>query len=161
MGKWLVIFIIVVTVFAVILLGLGYLLNENEKKVNAYKKHISQTKVQQKTRENVEDEREASGNHIIDFQSENDLLIAKKQSSINQQIISTNLTCVANEQCMVVSAMFTDFTCQVAVNTIGAAKLAKVNKDLSEVDQCPNYFADAVAVCQNNLCTLNKLAVNR
>ncbi len=149
MVKWLMISLLVLTSFTAILLGLGYLLNENEKRVTALKEELEQQV------ENTAPTEQADVTFVERENSASKLDIVNE--SINKRIITNNLTCVADEQCLVVEAQFSDMSCTVALNVIGAAKLAKAEKDLSEVGQCLSYSTELSAVCENNLCTLKNI----
>ncbi len=152
MVKWLMISLLVLVSFTGILLGLGYLLNENEKRVTKLKQELEQQAENTAPTEQADIivvERANSSSHLDTV-----------KPSVNRRIIGNNLTCVADEQCLVVEAEFSDMSCTVAVNVIGAAKLAKAKKDLSEVGQCLNYSTELAAVCEKNLCTLKVLTSN-
>jgi len=145
MVKWLSVFIFVVIAFSLILLGLGFLLHTNEERVTTFKENIAQ-------RENKKE-----------LAQLNSLFVESKIDStntttvfptINKNIMVKNLTCVSDEQCVVVSAKFRDLTCQIAINKIGASLLKKVKKDQTTVGQCPPFQVNSKAACQSNLCTL-------
>jgi hypothetical protein len=146
MVKWLYISLFVLSVFTLILLGFGLLLNDNEKKHINYNQQLEQNKNQQKTIPNTA---------IVETAA---LVKAKPLStlknSINLSIITNNLTCVSDEQCVVVKAKFVDFTCDVAVNIVGAAQLFKAKKDQTKIGRCPEPFKMNNAICINNSCSL-------
>lgn len=149
MLKWLGIILVVFIGFTVILLSLGYLLKENEKQTTALKQQLDA-------------EREQLRNKIKKLSTNSqqpisiELITTKViKPSKNKQIIKENLTCVSSEQCLLVNVRFADLTCLVAVNTIGAAKLAKVTVDETVVGECQNSTEASQAVCQQNLCIID------
>lgn len=130
MVKWLVITLVVVASFFAILLGFGYLLKENEQQNLAYIK--------------------AQGQRASLSQ------LGKQQAntySENLAVIAEHLTCVSTDQCVAADVKFANKSCIVAVNMIGAAKLAQVT-DTTIIDACPNGEDHSRLVCRNSLCQL-------
>lgn len=157
MLKWLTIIVLVTLVFFLIMLGLGALLHDNEKRVVAIKTQIAESKTQLEP-SLVESSTSTSPNdNLSESLSKNNLdLTAPKMTpfSINKSIIAKNLTCVNDEQCHVVNVSFADLTCQLAINAIGKAQLQKAPVDTSKINRCPVYQQAPQAVCRNNLCSL-------
>lgn len=136
MFKWLFIIIIAFVGFSIAILGLGYLLKDNEEKTRNY--------LQKLPTEQSKD----SKSHPIEVD------VVAKELSINQQIISEHLTCVDSSQCTVTLAKFADLTCPVAVNTIGQVKLSQVN-DKSTIGQCTYLPTTYEAICLRNVCQIS------
>ena len=146
MVKWLYISLFVLSVFTLILLGFGVLLNDNEKKHITYNQQLEQNENQQK---NIPNTAIVATAPLVHAKS-----LSTIKHSINLSIITNNLTCVSDEQCVVVKAKFTDLTCDIAVNTIGAAQLLKAKKDQTKIEKCPDFFQVNNAQCINNSCSL-------
>ncbi|WP_206485229.1 hypothetical protein [Thalassotalea sp. G2M2-11] len=136
--KWLIISVLVLFSFTIILLGLGSLLHENEQRVTAIKAGTSLSEPQEPVTQ-------MASSHLT--------LPIKVQSTL-KPIIKQNLTCVMDEQCVMVEAKFADLSCLIAINTIGAAKLARAEPDKTRAIDCPPTFDSAIARCHDNLCTL-------
>mgnify|MGYP000468775438 CR=1 FL=1 len=145
MIKWISISLFVISFFLLILLGFGILLNDNEKQHEAYNRKLEQRKKQQKKRESNEGLAATS----IAIVSPKTLTSSK---SINLTLVANNLTCVTDEQCAVVEIYFTDISCKVAVNIVGAVQLKKAPRDNTKVEHCDN--SANTAVCLDNFCAL-------
>ena len=144
MMKWVYIFSLVLLVFFILLLGFGYLLNKNEKQNLTYVKQQAKTATTQSDFI-VKDNRIKHA--LTTMQS-------SKKHSINRQIIKENLTCVSHEQCVLADAVFADLTCLVAINKIGALRLKKAKKDLTDIGECITQSEhQAYARCENNICS--------
>ncbi len=143
MLKWFVISLLVILVFISILLGLGKLLHDNEQRV-------TQVKAQRVTPQSVQQVTDA----LADESSSDDESTALDNRQKIAEIITTNLTCVNDQQCVVVDAQFTDVSCQLAINTIGAAILAKASLTGARMGSCPTKSQHASAVCHANVCLL-------
>lgn len=150
MWKWFIISIGVLCVFSLVLLGLGKLLNDNEKQTTAY---LNQQKQQSQPKSPLNNKKGG----VIPNSKKTEIAVAANKTentpSLNLSIIATNLTCVSDDQCVVAEAKFADATCSVAVNIIGATLLKKAKEDKSTIGQCSTY-AKSHAVCRSNLCTL-------
>ncbi len=143
MLKWFVISLLVILVFISILLGLGKLLHDNEQRV-------TQVKAQRVTPQSVQQVTDA----LADESSSDDESTALDNRQKIAEIITTNLTCVNDQQCVVVDAQFADVSCQLAINTIGAAILAKASLTETRMGSCPTKREHASAVCHANVCLL-------
>lgn len=143
--------LLVLVSFTAILLGLGYLLNENEKRVTVLKQELEQEGSNTAPIKQPE--------VIVVERASNSSQLNTAKQSINKRIIGNNLTCVADEQCLVVEAEFSDKSCTVALNVIGAAKLVKAEKDMTDVGRCLSQSGELSAVCENNLCVLKQAAL--
>jgi len=169
MLKWLAISGVVFMGFMVILLGLGYLLQENEKSTTALKQQLDQQRYTEQQRQlkriqaKLKTEPIEIEPLVLDKKHKKTALLNSSQLSIGnssqkkrtyQQIITENLTCVSSEQCLVITLDFANLSCQIATNSIGAAKLAKAGVTNMHIDQCSHYLNDVMAQCITNLCTL-------
>lgn len=146
MVKWLYISLFVLLSFTLILLGFGVLLNDNEQKHIAYNQQLEQKKNQQK---NIPDTTIVETTSLV-----NSKPLSTLKNSINLGIIANNLTCISDEQCIVVEVKFADLSCHVAVNSIGAVQLLKAKKDNTKIKRCPEYVQINNATCLNNSCSL-------
>lgn len=146
MIKWLSVSFIVLTIFALILLGFGALLNDNEKKHEAYNRQLEQKKREQQ---------QSNSDQLTTVVSLAQPINIETKNSINLTIVANNLTCVSNEQCTVVDITFADLSCTVAVNIIGEAQLKKAGQDKTSIGQCDNSAGMSKAVCLDSFCTLS------
>ena len=80
--------------------------------------------------------------------------VKSASNSRHQKIIIENLTCISSEQCLTVTIDFANVSCLVAVNSIGAAKLAKAGNANTQVNACRRYASKITPQCLMNLCTL-------
>lgn len=145
MLKWGIISFGVLLGFGVILLLLGVLLHDNKERVTSIKRDVEQQKIEK---------RHDQATKIMASNTELPPSKVPIETSLNKQIIIQHLTCVSNEQCVVADAVFSNLTCQVAINKIGAVRLAKVVEDNTVIDQCTVNKTNISAICVNNLCTL-------
>ncbi|GLX77979.1 hypothetical protein tinsulaeT_13190 [Thalassotalea insulae] len=144
MLKWLIISTGVLVTLSMVLLGLGKLLHDNEQRVTEIK---------------AQGVRSAEGNSKSAARAElviSDGNSSQSKTSITKNIIRQNLTCISDEQCVLIQAQFADLTCDIAINTIGAAILAKTASDQSLAGKCPEVPPSAGARCQANLCVISK-----
>ena len=83
-----------------------------------------------------------------------ELLFEVNNKQAQQQAIIENLTCVTDSQCTVIAAPELSKHCLIAVNNIGAAKLAKLTSDqVAEVPlDCLTRLRQTKALCQLNQC---------
>lgn len=146
MFKWLSILIIVLCGFLVVLLALGYLLKENEIATSALKKELDQEQTKQQQAD------------MALFADESKLLSQQKQQQnlahAKQQAVINNLTCISDQQCVVIANPIEDGSCLIAVNTIGASLLAKLADKQTLTAECRATYDNAAASCQNNICTI-------
>ena len=148
MVKWLSIILVVFIGFMTILLGLGYLLKENEKHTTALKKALDAERAQLAKKQKTSSSNTYQAT-TVEFTGRN-----LDKRSINKKIIKENLTCVSAEQCLLVTVSFADLSCLVAINTIGAAKLSQASPDQTLIGSCQQAAKTAKAACQHNICTL-------
>lgn len=160
MIKWLTITLIVVVGFMTILLGLGYLLNENEKSTTVLKAQLEQQALAEKERQ----QRIKQRSMLSDY---NQLKTSNSAKSVSnhdldnkviadfKKVVIENLTCVSSQQCQVATVHFKNVACAVAINNIGASLLAKLSTKNSVLTSCPEMSTQAKLICRNNLCTLN------
>ncbi len=139
MLKWIVISLAVFSVLLLILLGLGKLLHDNEQRVTEIKVQKAGTgkeRTEPKTR----------------------VILSKPEPQLSlTTTISQNLTCVSDNQCVLINAQFADLRCTVAINTIGAAIIAKTEQGNGLAGKCPEISGPATASCQANLCVISRL----
>ncbi len=160
MIKWLTITLIVVVGFMIILLGLGYLLNENEKSTTVLKAQLEQQALAEKERQQrikqrsmLTDYNQPKTSNSVKSRSNHDL--DKKVIADFKKVVIENLTCVSSQQCQVTTVHFKNVACAVAINNIGASLLAKLPTKNSALTSCPEVSTQAKLICQNNLCTLH------
>ena len=122
MLKWLGIAVVVLASFLIILLGLGYLLKENKAETTILKQKLDQQTYQKQVNQQQKIERQK----IPSLQA----LTPIEQSL--QQIISSNLSCKTNKQCILFDTGSQALGCTVAVNIKGAAILIKTTGDTVE-----------------------------
>ncbi|WP_448211775.1 hypothetical protein [Colwellia sp. MEBiC06753] len=153
--KWLIIAIIVITVLSVILLGLGYLLAENERKTKAYHANSQQKQLTASSEPQAlvkptslapEDTKQLSNETMITHSS----VQAKKI----KRIILENLVCSDVSQCVATNIGVKALGCVVATNKIGASLLAKQVLPTASAE-CVTGELQPVLVCQQNICSIN------
>jgi hypothetical protein len=148
MIKWLFISLFVLSIFLLFLLGFGVLLYDNEKQHESYNRQLLNEKLQQYQSDNTSESFAITSVPIVHPENK------QRKKSTSLSILANNLTCVANDQCMVVEIDFVDLTCTVAVNQIGEAQLKKIEQDETMIGRCENRIHESNAVCVNNFCTL-------
>lgn len=157
MMKWIVITVIVLLGFLSILLGLGYLLKENEKETTILKQQLEQIKSDSPT-ENPQANKSRATQLSDNLASFNEQREKFKQAEVNTALFKStlvsNLTCVDDQQCTLYDANFKNASCHVAVNGIGATLLSKIDIQQAYIPGCTLQNDTQKAVCQNNLCTL-------
>lgn len=151
MYKWAIITLVAVGVFMVILLGLGYLLSENEKSTTLLKNQLAEAAQlsEEKTRQqrNLSDYPPAVN---LDDLAKTDVNVMK----IFEKTLINNLTCVSLTQCKIVTIKFKNINCQLASNIIGASKLKKIATESINMTTCPIINAQSQLACEQNICTL-------
>lgn len=158
MLKWLLITLIVLASFMTILLGLGYLLNENEKSTTVLKTQLEQAA----QAENERQERIRQRTTATDEISPPVKLIKPKMTAniagnsllVEQfeKIVINNLTCISVQQCQVVKVNFKNANCSIAINNIGALLLKKLNNQSEIISVCPKFSEQSLLSCQKNIC---------
>jgi hypothetical protein len=153
MAKWLAITLFSMICFMVILLGLGYLLSENEKSTAVLKVQLAQqTQLRQKKthqRQNL--------NALSKAETAVDAAPKQTNAEIMQTFETTlinNLTCVTLTQCLVVTVTFKNINCKLASNVIGASQLKKIATNTITMDSCPIVTPNSQLACQQNMCSL-------
>jgi len=155
MRKWLIITLIVLTGLMVILLGLGYLLAENEKSTTLLKNQLAreaqlqEEKLQQKW----------NLSEYTKITTTDDSKTTPKQTNANimalfEGTLINNLTCVTIAQCKLVTIKFKNIDCQLASNVIGVSQLKKIATEQVNLDSCPMANQPSELACQQNICTL-------
>lgn len=160
--KWLVIAGVSLTVLAAILLGLGYLLTENEKEVRALKaelERVEEEKVKKESRFKValatSEDLPASKPDTTEKHNQQlatTIIQTKKLDSI-KQIIVDNLVCMNVEQCRLVDTANIELGCVVAVNSIGQSKLNKFNFSVRD-RACEERIEELSLTCHHNICSI-------
>lgn len=151
MYKWLTIIGIVCIGFIVVLLGLGYLLKENEVATTALKQKLEQENLLNNNNKNTS---KAVLTFVDNKQAESNFLNKQKN------IIVSNLTCTSSAQCVIVNTKQPEFGCLVAINVIGASMLDKGMNKRSQVEVSDNYACDDyvgnkfISACKANLCQI-------
>ena len=172
MLKWLVITLIVLSGFMVVLLGLGYLLSENEKATTALKNQLEQEALAQQQKSQQRDKRHQYSEIITSIDDETllptsarkpspELLLKPSSKAVNAEILKkfqstlrNNLTCVTVAQCQKITVRFKNIDCQLASNLIGASELKKIATDTVVMANCPLASEHSEVACQQNICTL-------
>jgi hypothetical protein len=162
MRKWLAITVLVLAGFTAILLGLGYLLNENEKSTTVLKAQLEQASQAEKVRQ----ERIRQRKTIADDTQQ--LVKNSKPKSITdiaenirvlgqfEQIVVSNLTCISVQQCQVAKVSFNNTDCSVAINNIGAFLLKKLETQSTMIAICPKSSPQVLLSCQQNICAFQR-----
>jgi hypothetical protein len=137
-----------------VLLGLGYLLKENEATTNQLK-----IKLNQETR--LAQEKEARKQALFRVKPINSatqkLTVFEKSQ---QNIIENNLSCKTEKDCLVLHTNSQALGCIVAVNATGVAILLKTaneqkisNEQTNGCQQAYSQESSLKLACQNNTCT--------
>ncbi len=155
MRKWLIITLIVLSGFMVILLGLGYLLAENEKSSTLLKNQLAlEAQLQQ---EKLQQKRNLSEYSKIITTDDSTVMSKQVDANIRQRFENTlinNLTCVTIAQCKLVTIKFKNIDCQLASNIIGVSQLKKIATEQVTLDSCPMANQQTELACQQNVCSL-------
>lgn len=157
MAKWFAITLITLLGFMTILLGLGYLLSENEKSTTRLKNQLEQQAQLEKQRK---EQSNALDNYTKIITTDSDSQISSKHSETLsmktfEEIYLNNLTCITVAQCKVVTVKFKNNVCQLASNIIGVSQLKKIPTHTLTMDTCPIIGSESQLSCQKNLCTLH------
>lgn len=167
LAKWLLIIIAVLIAFITMLLGLGYLLNENEKSATILKTQLEQEyhaeQLKQARREKQKNTKEAPIEIMITDEIKTSITSALNQEPNKkldtqviekfQQTVINNLTCITTQQCQVVQVKFNKISCPIAINSIGASQLKKIPTATIDMPTCSTVKEQAVISCQQNICT--------
>lgn len=145
MIKWLVITTVALSFFLSIIIGLGYLLENNEQQTRALV-----TELNQQQSNNSANERQDNVTKVV-----REAAVLADNSITNEkvnQLILDNLTCISDNQCKVI---YVDSQhCQVAVNLIGASLVKKYRNESRQANICQQLQSATQAVCQDNLCQI-------
>ena len=152
--KWLLITAIVLVFFLMVLLGLGYLLKENEQATNQLKTKLNEESV-------LKQAKEARKKALFRIKSTNAL--TKKLTAVDksrQKIIDNNSSCETSKDCLLLHTNSQALGCIVAVNGIGIAILLKTASDenvsKAPAESCQQAYtlqSELILSCQNNTCT--------
>ncbi|MFT6249395.1 MAG: hypothetical protein ACJAZQ_002611 [Cognaticolwellia sp.] len=153
--KWLVITVIVVVVFLIALLALGYLLKENEKTTQQLKiKSTQDAQIQQ-----VKEARRQSLFQVKPTHALTPKLTLFEQSQ--QKIITDNSVCQSKKECFLVQTNNQALGCIVVVNATGVAILLKTVSELNLpqviTNDCQQTYSNEpilLAACQNYTCSI-------
>ena len=157
MAKWIAFTLIALLSFMVILLGLGYLLSENEKSTTRLKNQLEQQAQLKKQRQ---EQSNALDNYTKIITTDTDSeTSSQKVDAITlktfEKTLGNNLTCISVAQCKVVTVKFKNSVCQLASNVIGESQLKKIPTHTLTMDTCPTIGSDSQLSCQQNICTYN------
>ena len=136
MLRWLSAVLIAAVLLLSVLLLLGWLLQNNAEQTTELVDELN---------------RAEQAEQQADFHQ---LLLEANNTQAQQQAIIENLTCVTDSQCTVIAVPELSEHCLIAVNNIGAVKLAKLkNKQALEVPlDCLTRLRQTKALCQLNQC---------
>lgn len=164
MIKWLIITLVVITVFMTILLGLGYLLSENEKSSTELKNQLEheafakQEEVKQRRNlSHYSQDLSVDGSVNSIAQATEKLALQSTSTEIIDRFEKTlinNLTCVSIAQCQVITVKFKNINCQLASNIIGVSQLKKIATNAVNLSTCPFISEQSQLACKQNICTL-------
>lgn len=165
--KWLIIILVVLLLFASVLMALGYLLNENEKKTKAQITEIRNTEAlvaetkstefqSAKQERNVQEKVKKKAEEKSKAQLFNDLARLRDLEQA-KQIIVNNLVCQDVRQCHFVDTGTIELGCVVAVNAIGKSMLTReqFTRTFSLNDeQCEEQISELSLTCRHNICSI-------
>ena len=158
--KWLVIACLVLSVLLIVLLALGYLLSENEKKTRALmgESHQLESIEEQPTRNpipaqvpSIETAELSDADHQLVKQLKQ--LKAQQQLLQVKQTIINNLVCQDVSQCRFVDTGSIELGCVVAVNSIGASMLDKLTFKRRD-SECEEQISQLSLTCHHNICSI-------
>ena len=155
--KWLSITIVVLVVLSTLMLGLGYLLKENEKEVTALKAESegqSQSSPDKPGVVSID-----AYKHKLEIEGKMKQKLARdvavlRGSAQAEIVIVEHLTCQDVSQCRLFDTRSLSLGCVVAVNVIGFSKLDKLtlpNKD----EGCEEQIEQLSLACHHNICSIN------
>jgi hypothetical protein len=144
----------VLVFFLIVLLGLGYLLKENEQATNQLQIKLNEEAV-------LKQAKEARKKALFRVKPPSDL--PKKLTAFDksrQKIIVNNTSCETPKDCLLLQTNSQALGCLVAVNTTGVAILLKTANDegllQSQNEACQQAYTrqnEIILSCQNNTCT--------
>jgi len=136
------------------LLGLGYLLKENEATTNQLKIKLNQE-------QQLAQKKEARKQALFRVKTEN--FATQKLTSFEQsqqKIIVNNLSCNTEKDCLVLHTNSQALGCIVAVNATGVAILLKTASEQKasklQTNDCQQTYSQEstlILICKNNACT--------
>lgn len=153
--KWLLISLLVISALAAILLGLGYLLNENEKNTKALVAQIEQEKQANKQtlpKPVVSQSPTHLKTEAHNKQLETALAQLNKIERVKSLIVD-NLVCKDVSQCKFVDTGQVDLGCVIAVNSIGKSLLLKEQFGQRMIE-CEERISDLSLTCHHNICSI-------
>lgn len=155
--KWLLITVVVFMFFFMVLLGLGYLLKENEEATNQLKIKLNQEA-------QLKQEKEIWKQALFRVKPSSYLtekLTVFEQSQ--QKIIANNASCQTPKDCLLVHTNSQALGCIVAVNSTGVAILLKTaNEEKGSkvpTNDCQQAYSQETVLtlsCKNNTCAFDR-----
>ena len=150
--KWLTIFVIVLSFFLAVLLGLGYLLKENKAITTKLKAQLEQAANEEQAKEQRKQQ---------PFATLKTSLSSHEKSQ--KKIINDNLSCTTAKQCFLVHTNSPALGCIVVVNTTGAAILLKIatqdDSHQATSNACQQEYQQQqllTTVCRDNNCAIQQ-----
>lgn len=137
MLKWLAIACVVLLGFSMVLLGLGSLLVDNKTQTTLLKQQLNDELLKQQA---MNEKRLAR--QRIDLL---DALTPAEQSI--KALINSHLHCQSSHDCMLFETHNAALGCTVAVNTLGAAVLIKINTGASPLIESPEQNQTKPSAC--------------
>lgn len=159
MLKWLSIIVIAILSLTLVLLGLGYLLNENEKSNQAYQQQLpDKNRIIQGIEKVIEDKNAnlQNSNKTYDVSVVDITKQQQRTTALFKQALQHNGICTVNNQCVISTVNFANTSCSVAINIIGAALLAKIDTQIMTMPSCAPLSPQVYAHCQHNTCQLSE-----
>ena len=146
MIKWIVVTLVAGFIMLLILAGIGNLLQSNKEANKAYIEQVQKE-------EQAEAEQAANNSKMkVDI-----IPIVPLSETESFNTLSQHLICVDASQCTRTLLKFSNASCVVAVNKIGAASLRKV-KEKVMVEGCDSDTDNGELVCLNNICQFSGLS---
>jgi hypothetical protein len=155
--RWLIIAVIVLVLFLAVLLGLGYLLKENEDVTHQL---IIKSAQNAQLKQNKEARRQAL------FKIKPTPILTQKLTSFEQsqqKIITENISCESTKECFLVHTNSKTLGCIVAVNATGVVILLKTVSEEAFIKTSANdcqqdYLQESVLIssCKNNTCSYTR-----
>lgn len=172
--KWLAIISFALFIFTLLLVGLGYLLKENERKTTILKNKLDEERSirqsRQLTKEHLNNPiiltkdlgtplptQRYSNNTVND--EGNEKVLSTNNNNIDKeiieykQIIIDHLMCTSTQQCKLFDTGRIELGCVVAVNNIGYSLLSK-KVELSRSPFCEEQVSELSKSCHRNICSV-------
>ena len=155
--KWVTIATIALAVITLILLGVGYMLSENEKETRALKEKIDERAIAEskvRTRADILAARNSSLVKPVMPKSAKPMpRLPVVDDLLAKQVIANNLVCQDISQCELFDTGRTSLGCVVAVNGIGLSQLNRLNFGGKEAE-CEETITNVQATCHHNICSI-------